>query len=423
VKIAIINRTDRRAGGVEAYLARLIPALRLSGHDVFFWHERDEPAEREVITGVGEGPACCAATKGAAAAVDTVRRWRPDVLFVHHVENPDLERALQSVAPGVFFAHEYYGTCISGTKTVRLPVLQPCDREFGPACLVQYFPRRCGGRSPLTMIAEYRKQSARLELLRRYAAVLTFSEHMRSEYLKHGFQGARVHSVPAIDPLAAISGAAKPIPLRQPARDPAAARLAFVGRVDRLKGCMMVLDALTSVRAAIAGRIRLTVAGDGPELPRCREYGKRILERLPDTEIVFLGWSSPEQCADVLDASDVLVVPSLWPEPFGLVGIEALRRGVPVAAFAVGGIPEWLDAGKTGALAPGNPPRAKGLADAIVRCLTSDDIRKTARDRVGETASRYAIERHLHVLLPLLAAAGDVRTYGEVGHQREALTR
>ena len=48
----------------------------------------------------------------------------------------------------------------------------------------------------------------------------------------------------------------------------------------------------------------------------------------------------------------MLVVPSRWPEPFGMVGIEAMARGRPVVAFANGGIPDWLDDGNTGFLVP-----------------------------------------------------------------------
>ena len=46
-----------------------------------------------------------------------LRAWRPDVVYMHGVADVALERALLDVAPSVLFAHSYYGTCISGTKT------------------------------------------------------------------------------------------------------------------------------------------------------------------------------------------------------------------------------------------------------------------------------------------------------------------
>jgi glycosyltransferase involved in cell wall biosynthesis len=167
----------------------------------------------------------------------------------------------------------------------------------------------------------------------------------------------------------------------------------------------VLIEALPAVRSGVTGRIVLTIAGDGPDMAACRAAAEGMTARLPDTSVVFLGWVSHEQCEAVLDESDVLVLPSLLPEPLGLSGLEALRRGVPVAAFAVGGIPEWLEDGKTGALAPGTPPTSAGLASAIVRCLTTAAIQEGAR----ATARRVdgSIQQHLASLLPVLEAAAS----------------
>ena len=85
--------------------------------------------------------------------------------------------------------------------------------------------------------------------------------------------------------------------------------------------------------------------------------------------------------------SDLLVVPSTWPEPFGLIGPEAGLHRLPAAAFAVGGIPEWLSDGVNGRLAPGDPPSAAGLARAIVECVR--DPAELARLRNGAREHPY----------------------------------
>ena len=77
--------------------------------------------------------------------------WRPDLIYTHSLGSPRFEEATLKIAPAVFFAHAYYGTCVSGAKTFKRPTPTPCGRRFGPACLLQYYPRRCGGWSPLTM--------------------------------------------------------------------------------------------------------------------------------------------------------------------------------------------------------------------------------------------------------------------------------
>ena len=174
--------------------------------------------------------------------------------------------------------------------------------------------------------------------------------------------------------------------------------------MDPLKGSRLLLKALPRVRAAITGRIVLTFAGDGHDLEPSRSEAARIVSSLPDTDVDFLGWVPPARCRALLSASDVLVVPSLWPEPHGLAGLEALRAGVPIAAFAVGGIPEWLKDGETGALAPADPPTADGLASAIVRCLTTPAIRTSTQQQARDGAEA-SIGQHLGALTPLLEAA------------------
>ena len=109
--------------------------------------------------------------------------------------------------------------------------------------------------------------------------------------------------------------------------------------------------------------------------------------------------------SDLLDEADLLVVPSVWPEPFGLVGPEAGLHGVPAAGFAVGGIPEWLQDGVNGCLAPGDPPTTAGLADAIVRCLADPDTHRRLRQEAVRCAQRFSMTRHLAELELALGGA------------------
>jgi glycosyltransferase involved in cell wall biosynthesis len=99
---------------------------------------------------------------------------------------------------------------------------------------------------------------------------------------------------------------------------------------------------------------------------------------------------------------DLLVVPSLWPEPFGSVGPAAGQHGVPAAAFAVGGIPEWLGDGVSGHLAPGDPPTPEGLATAIIRCLEDPAHYAMLKSGARAMAERFTMERHLPQLLAVL---------------------
>jgi len=358
MRIACANWTRRHAGGVESYLSFLMPRLRDAGHDVRLWTECDLPADRPLIGGVEAE--WCVGSVGRDEAFGGLRNWNPAVVLVHGLVDPAIEAELLAIGPAVFVAHSYYGTCISGGKTLTFPAPVPCSRTFGPACLAMFYPRRCGGLSPVTMAREYAKQARRLSLLRAYGHVLTLSRHMRAEYLRHGFDPESVTALPPYVPSAGVHRPAAAAPDR--AR---ALRLLYLGRIDRLKGCRVLIEALPLVRARLDRPVHLELAGEGPDRDHCAELAESL--RDPHVTIRQAGWLDVEARAAALLAADVVVVPSLWPEPYGLAGLEAVTAGIPVAAFATGGVPEWLDEGVTGALAPADPPTAPGLAAAICR--------------------------------------------------------
>jgi len=402
LSIAVINWSRRRVGGTETYLGLIIPALIEAGHEVAFWHETDVPRNRDLIA-LPEGVASWnASTLGRARALEELRRWSPDLIYAHGLLSPELEADTLGVAPSIFFAHAYYGTCISGSKTVRRPDVTPCARRFGWRCLLRFYPQGCGGRSPITMAREYARQSRRLALLGNYRAVLTHSAHMREEYLRHGLDAERVHSLSYYAYSEPQEGEQMfdndaQAPVRKLGRD--GYRLLFTGRMDRLKGGRILLDALPRVAARLNGRVSLIFAGDGPARRSWERAARRLQPREPNIEVNFAGWVTREQLDRLLDECDLLVFPSQWPEPFGLAGPEAGARGVPVAAFAVGGMSEWLTDGVNGHLAPGDPPTAEGLADAVVKCLADEEEYARLTRGAVQIAHRFSLKNHLSGLL------------------------
>jgi glycosyltransferase involved in cell wall biosynthesis len=404
MRILIANWTRRRVGGAETYLGRVMPLLAARRHNLAYAFETDEPADRAPVA-LPEG--CVPLSLTGDAAFDRIRAWAPDVVYVHGLLNPDLERRLLESAPAVLFAHAYYGTCISGQKTHLLPFVQPCDRVFGPACLALFYPRRCGGLSPLTMVRDYARQNARNALLPQYAAVMTHSEHMSREFTRHGAAGGRVRHSTYLRSDAEV--VAVPSRLLAARRDGDPWHLVFVGRMDRLKGGAYLLDALPGTHAAIRRPLRVTFAGDGPARANWQRHARDIAAANSEISVEFAGWLQRPEVVALLDTADLLVVPSVWPEPYGLVGPEAGRRGVPAVAFDTGGIREWLVEGVNGCLAPGERPDTAGLADALIRCLrslsSSDALRFGALSRVKDEDDN----RHVDALLMILEDAASRR--------------
>jgi glycosyltransferase involved in cell wall biosynthesis len=176
--------------------------------------------------------------------------------------------------------------------------------------------------------------------------------------------------------------------------------------MERLKGGAMLLEALPGLPERLGRPVHVTFAGDGRERQAWGARARQVCARVPQLTVEFAGWVAPDRLPALFRRSHLLVVPSLWPEPFGLVGQEAGAYGLPAAAYAVGGIPDWLKAGVNGHLAPGHPPTADGLADAIVKCLSDpthyDRLRRGAREEVRAAVD---VERHVATLIEVLERA------------------
>jgi glycosyltransferase involved in cell wall biosynthesis len=128
--------------------------------------------------------------------------------------------------------------------------------------------------------------------------------------------------------------------------------------------------------------------------------------------IEFTGWLEGAQLTRAFGKSDLLVVPSLWPEPFGLVGPEAGLHGLPAAAFDAGGISDWLTDGVNGYLASGHPPSPNGLAQAIVKCLNDPANYQRLRQGAVASSSQFSLRRHVVNLLGLFERViGNRTTY------------
>jgi glycosyltransferase involved in cell wall biosynthesis len=388
VKIAVLTWSDRRAGGVESYLDACLPELARLGHEVSFWFETSEPQGRARLSVTTALETC--RLGGPGVAVEALRQWRPDVILSNGLSDCHLEERLHGVAPTVFVAHNYHGTCISGTKCWSMPRRSPCSRTFGPACLAYYYPRRCGGLSPVSMMRLYGQARTRLQSLKACRRLVVLSRHMHAEYVRHGFDRERVAIVPfGPDPTGEV-----------PSDTPKGAtevRLAFVGRLERLKGADLLVEALVAVNQRLARPVTLTVMGEGSERAEVQRLAAEIERRHSGIAVTFTGWLSPADRDARLKATDLLVVPSVWPEPFGLVGLDAALLGVPAVAFDVGGVRDWMVDGVTGRIARATPPSSDALADAIV-----DVVAEPSRLAAYQAACR----RHALARSPALHALG-----------------
>lgn len=159
--------------------------------------------------------------------------------------------------------------------------------------------------------------------------------------------------------------------------------LVFVGRFVSDKGLQILLHALEHLgRSSL--RPCLTVVGEGPEEVswRC------LIEELDlSTQVKFVGVKMGKELAEVLNAHKVLVVPSLWNEPFGVVALEGMACGCLVVGSEGGGLKE--------AIGPGGLTFPNGNVEALASC-----IRKALFDAETGARCRLASPTHLNRHLP-----------------------
>src|SRR6185436_9378089 len=117
--------------------------------------------------------------------------------------------------------------------------------------------------------------------------------------------------------------------------------LAFLGRLTKEKGPEV------AIRLARAAGMPLRMAA---KIPRSEtRYYKECLQPIIDGEqIKLVGELHDGGKGDLLRGASALLFPIDWPEPFGLVMIEAMSCGTPVIAFRRGSVPEVIDEGVTG---------------------------------------------------------------------------
>jgi glycosyltransferase involved in cell wall biosynthesis len=393
VRIAFTNSSNRLVAGAEQYIRTSARFLQDAGHETALWHENETPPERQAFAPDVFPQQHCLDRLGQTTWVRSLEQWQPDLIFGHGLYDPKPEIATLGIAPSVFFAHNYHGTCISGQKCHTAPRIEPCSRRFGPSCLALYYPRRCGGLHPVTLLKDYARTAERLQVIGRYDKVITHTRQMEQEYRNHGI------ACQAIAPFA-ISGDAATA--KQIGCSEDTWNLLFLGRMVELKGGGVFLDALPAVARASAGRIKVCFAGDGP-LRETWEHQAATLERShPNLELAFPGWLAGEKLEQVIAETHLHVLPSLWPEPFGLSGLQLGLRGVPTVAFRVGGIPDWLHDDVNGVLAEQSGSASDNLASAILSALRDPREYERLCSGASRVASSMTLEIQCDAILRVL---------------------
>lgn len=304
---------------------------------------RPVPVLRKSALSAGGGLALAARSLGAAVR-DTaaLRRWRPDVVYVNTVTTPTwVVLAAALGIPVVCHVHEAEGDGTGLVPRLLTAPLLACTR--------------------LLVNSEY----SRSVLLRSWPRLRD-----RSRVVRNGV----------------------PAPRAEPPRTGGGPlRLLYVGRISERKGVLVALDALERVLCDGVDA-HLDLVGD--VFAEHAAFARRLQERLRASGLsertTFHGFV--DDVAGHLARCDVLLVPSVLPEPFGNAAVEGVLAGRPVVASAVGGLPEAVAGVASARLVP--PGDAAALAGAVVEVAASlPALRGTALREAPAAAERWSPQR------------------------------
>jgi colanic acid/amylovoran biosynthesis glycosyltransferase len=177
-------------------------------------------------------------------------------------------------------------------------------------------------------------------------------------------------------------------------------RFLFAGRLTGKKGVDILLAAIRHLQDSGVRVPQLDIAGSGPDEAKLRAAANGL-----DT-VRFLGWQTPDQMAKLMARAAAVVVPSRQAddgdcEGLPTVVLEAIRAGAPVLATRHAGIPEIIDDGVSGLLAPENdvPALAEMLQRAVAQKAGLPALTAAAQNRLKNNFNAAQQSRILQNIL------------------------
>lgn len=391
MRVLFVHERFGAFGGAEANVLVTATELRRRGHTLAILHGastgKDEApwlntfGERFALPPNGAVPAVRAAVKD----------FRPDVVFVHKMADLDVVAALTQIEqPVVRMVHDHDLYCMRGYK--YHPVTrQVCTRPASGYCV---FPcgaqlaRNRDGRFPLQWVS-YSDKRREITLNRKLSRVIVASSYMKDELVRNGFEAAHIEIHAPVPRPAETS--------IEPTFSPRN-RLVYAGQIIRGKGVDVLIESLARLRNVF----ECVILGDGSHRAYCEQLSQRL--GLAD-RVHFVGFVSQQKIAEYYRDASVAVMSSVWPEPFGAVGLEAMRYGLPVVAFDAGGIREWLVDGWNGFLIPwmDRDRYAAGVDELLRDKALARKMGARARDWAAE---RFGFAKYIDGLEDLFARVG-----------------
>jgi len=356
VRIVLANSFHYRRGGDSNQFLDLVEALERRDHEVATFsmhHPQNLPSRwaeywvphveyRRELTALDRLRTGWRSVYSRASHRNMARLiadFAPDLVHFHSVQHhltlAAVEACLTAGVPVVWTLHDYRTVC---PATLLLRGTEICDRCSGGSFWHCVAGRCKSGEVSRSLAAVVESYATRMRgPLGAVGCYVAPSRFLAEKVLAMGLPARRVEVVP--NPVSSNPAPA----LGRPRRG-----LLYVGRLTVEKGVDLLIEAVAG-----CDDLSLHVVGDGPDARRLKALAARL-----HGDVVFDGWRGEDEVAACMSTAEALCVPSICYENCPGVVLEAMASGLPVVASDLGGLPELLEGGRAGWLAPPGDPQA-----------------------------------------------------------------
>lgn len=352
MKILWINEKATLKGGAEQYIFNTVKELNsLNINSSLLYNHLEETNDQFLDEFKEAFP--------ILSLKEQIQDIKPDVIYIHQLDSYETyEQILQSNVPAIRFFHDHKLFCLREHKYTTIKQ-HTCTQKTGISCYSCLgFINRSDNVLGFT-INSLNKIHKLQDINKKLKHFIVASSYMKEHLKLHEFDEDKI----TINPLYA----SKFFKFANYTNFTQNKILLFVGQLINGKG----LDSLLKIMKNINKEYKLVVVGNGTQKEYLMNYAKELKV---DERVEFVGSKSQEELQEYYKKSYCLIVPSRSPETFNLVGIEALKVGLPVIATDVGGISSWLRDDVTGLLV--KPNDSKDLESKINTIIVDKTLHK-----------------------------------------------
>lgn len=391
MNVLIIHNSNSIKGGDDVYVDSLIKELKhhnVSAHKLVIQNDDDKQYtfiknEQEVVVGNN---------KVEAEIKKVCEEHDIELINIQTNYSKVVALACSKVRPTIKTTHMTDMVCPGRTK-FWAKKLEPCTIKYSIGCYYNGIRNGCCSKHPLRFLKAFKNIDFECQKApTHYKAIIIMSEYIRKQSILAGIPESKL----SLNPYFTDHYEEKD--LKDTSTDNVK-RILFLGRLVRTKGVEFLIESVNLLLEKRADII-LDIVGDGRDMA----LFKSLVKPAHSDKIIFHGWKKRAEVDQLLNDCYLMVFPSIYPEAFGISGIEAMIRAKPVIGFNVGGVSTWLDHNKTGFLV--EPKNLEQLSEKINILLDDQALYKSFSRTARLTAiKKFSAAVHINKIKEIYSKA------------------